>query len=108
MIDIKMTIFKKRIKDDRVELYEKFYKVSRAGSLDELADIVKTFEVNGKLVTEKHEFDMNRHVKKIRNYTMSFREHNKITREYGIRAQAMMIVFYENEKYKQEKREGYR
>lgn len=72
---------------------EKYDRVNKAETLDELATIIESFaDENGNIQGRERKFNASAMSEKCRNYSPY--EHNRLTREFGIRQQAMMILFY--------------
>jgi hypothetical protein len=74
---------------------EKFQKVNQCKTLDELADVILSFaDENGQIKGRIRNFNAQVMADICRRYTAV--EHNMLTREYGIRQQALYILFYDN------------
>lgn len=74
---------------------EKYEKVNKCETLDQLADVIDSFaDTDGKITGRSRRFDAKIMSDTCRRYTHM--EHNRLTREYGIRQQALYILFYEN------------
>lgn len=76
---------------DRLEKYEA---VNATESLKELAKVIESFADEDSLIQgRQNKFD----AKKMSNYCINYDTsiHNSLTREFGIRQQAMMLSFYE-------------
>lgn len=71
----------------------KYEKVNKCETLDQLADVIDSFaDGDGKIVGRTKRFDAKVMSNICRRYT--YGEHNMLTREYGIRQQALYILFY--------------
>lgn len=72
---------------------EKYERVNKCETLDELADAIESFADESGLIKGKTRFF---NADKMSNYcrTYSYKVHNTLTREYGIRQQALYILFY--------------
>lgn len=67
--------------------------VEACETLDELATVILSLgDLNGEIQGRSRKFNAERMAEKCRNYDLSI--HNSLTRMYGIRQQAMMILFY--------------
>lgn len=72
---------------------EKYQKVNACESLEELAVVIENFaDVKGFIQGKSRQFNAKLMASICRRYTLV--EHNMLTREFGIRQQAMCIVFY--------------
>lgn len=72
---------------------EKFQAVNRCESLEELAQCILSFaDENGVIEGRTRPFDAKLMANQCRKYSLLF--HNSLTREWGIRQQAMYILFY--------------
>lgn len=73
---------------------EKYEAVNRCETLEELANVIRGFGVDGMIQGRTKVFK----AEKMALYCEEFDAgiHNLLTREYGIRQQAMYILFYEN------------
>lgn len=72
---------------------EKYELVNKTENLKELADVIRSFGVDGTIQGRTEEFNSERMAIHCENYT--FVIHNALTRKYGIRQQAMMLFFYQ-------------
>ena len=76
---------------NREQIYDK---VNKAESLEELASIIlELADENGMIQGRTKQFDAN----KMSEYCRNFKDYipNVLTREFGIRQQAMYICYYE-------------
>ena len=74
---------------------EKYEKVNQAGDLKELANIIRSFaDEDGKVQGRSKRFDAEDMASTCETFTNQY--HNVLTREFGIRQQAMMLYFYES------------
>lgn len=74
---------------------EKYEAVNQAASLVDLAEVIRSFaEEDGKVQGRSKRFDAEDMATKCETYINAY--HNVLTREFGIRQQAMMLSFYEN------------
>jgi hypothetical protein len=71
---------------------EKYQAVNKCTSLKELADVIRSFAIDGMIEGRYKEFDAERMAKACENYDNV--SANSLTRKYGIRQQAMMISYY--------------
>ncbi len=72
---------------------EKYEKVNKCESLEELAQTIESFsDENGMIKGRIRPFEANTMAAFCRSYCSSL--HNTLTREFGIRQQAMYIIFY--------------
>jgi hypothetical protein len=72
---------------------EKYQKVNECETLGELASVIESFaDENGMIQGRTRIFD----AKQMAHYCINFKEYppNMLTREYGIRQQAMCIIYY--------------
>ena len=72
---------------------EKYNKVNNTKTLKELADVIRSFAVDGMIKGRTKKFSAETMAKVCEEYSRF--NHNNITREFGIRQQAMMLAFYE-------------
>jgi hypothetical protein len=73
---------------------EKYERVNQAESLKELANIIRSFaDEDGKIQGRRRMFDAELMAKACEVFSPL--SHDTLTREFGIRQQAMMIYFYE-------------
>lgn len=78
---------------------QKYKKVNACESLEELANIIESFsDEHGFIQGKSMFFDAKKMAEKCRNY--SLQNPNVLTRNYGIRQQAIYILFYESLKVK--------
>lgn len=74
---------------------EKYKKVNECETLEELAKVIESFaDKNGAIQGRTKKFSSSRMADACRNYSKEI--HNVLTREFGIRQQALYILFYEN------------
>ena len=74
---------------------EKYQSVNECETLDQLAVVIESFAGEDGLIKGRtRNFNAQVMSNICRRYTLV--EHNMLTREYGIRQQAMCIIFYEN------------
>ncbi len=71
---------------------EKYEEVNKCTSLKELADVIRKFSPDGLITGRIRIFNSEKMAIACENYDLSI--HNTLTREFGIRQQAMMILFY--------------
>lgn len=72
---------------------DKYEKVNSAKSLEELAKVIESFaDQDGNIQGRTRVFDAKKMANLCRNYDLTI--HNSLTRELGIRQQAMMLLFY--------------
>ena len=72
---------------------EKYEAVNKCETLDELAECILSFaDELGDIQGRTKKFSASRMSNACRQYDLTF--HNALTREFGIRQQAMMILFY--------------
>lgn len=74
---------------NKLEAYEK---VNRTTTLKELADVIREF--GDKIPGKSKDWNTERMAEHCENYNLDI--HNCLTRNFGIRQQAMMILFYNN------------
>ena len=73
---------------------EKYQSVNNCETLNQLANVIESFaDEDGLIKGRIRNFDAKVMGSICRRYTLV--EHNMLTREYGIRQQAMCIIFYE-------------
>ena len=73
---------------------EKYDMVNQTKSLNELARVILAFtNVDGMIQGKTRKFDAQQCAQNCLNYNLSI--HNSLTREFGIRQQAMMLYIYE-------------
>jgi len=72
---------------------EKYELVNNTETLQELANAIKLIGSNGFLKGKTGIFETEKMVKECKNFNLEFS--NVLTRNYGIRQQAMMIKYYE-------------
>ena len=75
---------------------EKYKKVHSTETLKELADVIRSFGVDGEIQGRTRKFNSEQMAMWCEVFT--WETHNLLTREFGIRQQAMMILFYEEDK----------
>lgn len=74
---------------------EKYQKVNKCNSLNELANVIESIaDIDGYIKGRRNNFNAKVMADICRRYTTC--EHNMLTREYGIRQQALYILFYSN------------
>lgn len=72
---------------------EKYEAVNKTETLQELADVIRSFaNEEGMIQGRTRQFSAEAMAKMCENYDYAI--HNRLTREFGIRQQAMMILFY--------------
>lgn len=72
---------------------EKYDLVNQSQTLNELAYIIESFaDSDGFIQGRTRKFDAKKMADCCRNYNLEI--HNSLTREFGIRQQAMCIIFY--------------
>lgn len=72
---------------------EKYQAVNKTQTLEELAQVIESFaDQYGEIAGRSRFFDAKKMANFCRNYTLH--APNSLTREYGIRQQAMMLQFY--------------
>lgn len=71
---------------------EKYKAVNKSSSLKDLADVIRSFAINGRIQGRTRTFDSEQMANRCENYDLV--KHNNLTREFGIRQQAMMLLFY--------------
>lgn len=71
---------------------QKYNAVNKSESLDDLANVIRSFAVNGLIQGRTRRFDAEQMAKACESYDRL--KHNTLTREFGIRQQAMMLAFY--------------
>lgn len=74
---------------------EKYEKVNKSSSLKELANVIRSFANEGTIQGRTRDFDSEQMASRCENYDLA--KHNNLTREFGIRQQAMMLLFYESD-----------
>lgn len=72
---------------------EKYEAVNKTESLKELASVILSFAVDGMIQGRTRQFDAVKMAKHCESYDLV--KHNTLTREFGIRQQAMMHLFYD-------------
>jgi hypothetical protein len=75
---------------------EKYKKVNSTESLKELAEVIRSFAVNGRIQGRKRTYNADSMAIGCEHYNLL--NHNVLTREFGIRQQAMMLLFYRDKK----------
>jgi len=77
----------------RLERYEK---VNACETFEQLADVILSFcDADGNILGRRYQFDGKRMAENCRNFKELPRP-NPLTREFGIRQQAMYIDYYTN------------
>jgi hypothetical protein len=72
---------------------EKYHAVNKCKTLDELADVILSFaDEDGNIQGRSGSFSAELMAGVCLGYNLKY--HNSLTREFGIRQQAMMIIFY--------------
>ena len=72
---------------------EKYEAVNKCETLEELAQVIESFaDELGNIQGRAREFEARKMANNCRRYSLSI--HNSLTREFGIRQQAMYILFY--------------
>ena len=74
---------------------EKYEKVNKSSSLKDLANVIRSFANDGIIQGRTRPFDSELMAKRCEEYDLV--KHNNLTREFGIRQQAMMLLFYGND-----------
>ena len=74
---------------------EKYDAVNKSKSLKDLANVIRSFGVDGKIKGRTKTFDSEIMAHTCENYDLT--DANHLTREFGIRQQAMMLLFYTND-----------
>lgn len=78
-----------------MEKLEKYEKVNQCLTLKDLANVIRSFaDEEGMIQGRIRKFSAEEMAIDCENYSLT--NHNSLTREYGIRQQAMMILFYNN------------
>ena len=77
---------------------EKYEAVNSCETLKELADVIRSFAVDGLIQGRTRQFSAEQMAEHCESYHLE--KHNFLTREFGIRQQAMMILFYDHPFYK--------
>jgi hypothetical protein len=72
---------------------EKYQVVNSTRTLKQLADVIRSFSVDGIIQGRERTFDSEKMATKCESYDLQI--HNTLTREFGIRQQAMMLLFYD-------------
>nr|WP_299488639.1 hypothetical protein [uncultured Allomuricauda sp.] len=73
---------------------EKYEAVNKCETLKQLADVIRSFADNDGLIQGRtRKFNAETMAKNCETYTIY--KHNYLTREFGIRQQALMINFYD-------------
>jgi hypothetical protein len=73
---------------------EKYQAVNKCENLKELADVIRSFaDDDGFIQGRTRKFSAEHMAKHCESY--QWEKHNALTREFGIRQQAMMLLFYE-------------
>lgn len=72
---------------------EKYEAVNKSSTLKELADVLRSFAIDGMIQGRTRKFDAEKMAEHCESYHLA--KHNVLTREFGIRQQAMMLLFYE-------------
>lgn len=73
---------------------EKYEAVNKSTNLKELANVIRSFAVNGIVQGKTRQFNAEKMAEHCESYHLA--KHNVLTREFGIRQQAMMLLFYES------------
>jgi hypothetical protein len=71
---------------------EKYEKVNKSDSLKDLANVIRSFANDGFIQGRTRTFNSELMAKRCEEYDLS--KHNNLTREFGIRQQALMLLFY--------------
>jgi hypothetical protein len=71
---------------------EKYEAVNKTTSLKELAVVIRLISDSGQINGRTRTFDSEKMALLCENYNLT--AHNELTRNYGIRQQAMMLLFY--------------
>ena len=72
---------------------EKYEAVNKGSTLKELADVLRSFAIDGMIQGKTRQFDAEKMAEHCESYNLA--KHKVLTREFGIRQQAMMLLFYE-------------
>jgi hypothetical protein len=72
---------------------EKYEAVNSSKTLNKLANVIRSFGVEGEIQGRERKFDCEKMADHCESY--SLQGHNFLTREFGIRQQAMMLSFYD-------------
>lgn len=72
---------------------EKYEAVNKCETLEELADVIRSFAVDELIQGRTRKFSAEKMAKFCEDYNPT--KHNTLTRKFGIRQQAIMILFYE-------------
>lgn len=81
------------------ELLKRYEAVNDCESLKELADVIRSFANDEGLIDGRISiFNAEKMANVCENYSLYF--HNNLTRNYGIRQQAMMLLYYAKEEIK--------
>lgn len=76
-----------------MENLKKYEKVNDCETLDQLADVIESFaDEDGYIMGRTRKFGAKSMANICREYSLDY--HNTLTREFGIRQQAMYILFY--------------
>lgn len=75
---------------------EKYDMVNSAETLDELANAIEEISEDGVIHGRNHTFSVEDMIWACKNYNLAI--HNSLTREFGIRQQAMYILHYSKKK----------
>lgn len=71
---------------------EKYNKVNQTESLQELAEVIRGFAPNGNIQGRARKFSSELMAIACENYSLFY--HNTLTREFGIRQQAIMLLHH--------------
>lgn len=71
---------------------EKYQAVNKTESLEQLAQVIESFAEDNRIEGRDKSFDATNMAHYCRNYSQSM--HNFLTRKWGIRQQAMYLLFY--------------
>jgi len=74
---------------------EKYEKVNQTKSLTALAEVIRSFAVDGMIQGRVRKFNAEKMANFCEQYSLLYG--NTLTREFGIRQQAMMLLFYGGE-----------
>ena len=73
---------------------DKYELVNKCETLDELSDAIKSIADGADIIGRTESFNASFMAKLCKTYSLN--NHNVLTRKYGIRQQAMMILFYKD------------
>ena len=73
---------------------KKYQLVNNCETLQEIADVIRQISVDGLIKGKTQSFDSEVMAKRCENFILN--DHNLLTKNFGIRQQAMMIVYYDS------------